>query len=113
MQATSIVDILWRRGLNERNRPAYTFLRSRSSTDSLTYGQLADAVRQLAVWLHEAAGGYERAVLVYPPGLDFVLALFGCMAAGLVPIPVYPLMGAKPDRSRISHGLPGFRFLVI
>ncbi|GGU33511.1 acyl-CoA synthetase [Lentzea flava] len=49
----------------------------------------------------------DRAVLVYPPGPDFVRALLGCLAAGVVPVPVYP-----PNPVRPGHDLTGFRSVV-
>jgi len=104
-QAQTIVDLLWKRGLDQPSRVAYSFIHSRKGDDSLTYGQLSTSVRQLACWLSQNAGHHDRAVLVYPPGLDFIVTLLACMAAGIVPIPVYPLIGSKPARSlgRIRH----------
>ncbi len=32
----------------------------------------------------------ERALLLYPPGLDFIAAFFGCLYAGVVAVPAYP-----------------------
>lgn len=32
----------------------------------------------------------ERVILVYPPGLDFIVAHFGCLMAGCIAVPVYP-----------------------
>src|SRR5262249_5170012 len=32
----------------------------------------------------------ERALLLYPPGLQYVAAFFGCLYAGVVAIPAYP-----------------------
>ncbi|XP_051120905.1 uncharacterized protein LOC127244416, partial [Andrographis paniculata] len=37
----------------------------------------------------------DRVLLVYPPGLDFIDAFFGCIRAGIVPVPVIP-----PDPSQ-------------
>ena len=37
----------------------------------------------------------QRALLLYPPGLEFVAAFFGCLYAGVVAVPVYP-----PRRNR-------------
>jgi thioester reductase-like protein len=35
-----------------------------------------------------AAG--DRVLLAYPPGLEMICAFFGCVRAGLIPVPVYP-----------------------
>ena len=37
----------------------------------------------------------ERALLLYPAGLDFIAAFFGCLYAGVVAVPAYP-----PRRNR-------------
>ena len=37
----------------------------------------------------------ERALLLYPPGLDFITAFFGCLYGGVIAVPVYP-----PRRNR-------------
>src|SRR5258707_4497976 len=31
-----------------------------------------------------------RLLLAYPPGLEMICAFFGCVRAGLIPVPVYP-----------------------
>ena len=37
----------------------------------------------------------QRALLLYPAGLDFIAAFFGCLYAGVVAVPAYP-----PRRNR-------------
>ena len=32
----------------------------------------------------------ERALLLYPPGLDYLTAFFGCLYAGVIAVPAYP-----------------------
>src|SRR3984957_9592534 len=32
----------------------------------------------------------DRLLLTYPPGLEMICAFFGCVRAGLIPVPVYP-----------------------
>ncbi len=32
----------------------------------------------------------DRLLLAYPPGLEMICAFFGCVRAGLIPVPVYP-----------------------
>ena len=49
----------------------------------------------------------DRAVLVYPPGADFMRALAGCVAAGVVPVPVCP-----PNPFNLGHDMPAFARVV-
>jgi acyl-CoA synthetase (AMP-forming)/AMP-acid ligase II len=78
-------------------------VQNRSETVTVTYLQFLMQAQKIAAVLDES--GDSRAILVYPPGLEFVSALLGCMAASVVPIPVYPLIGARAERSlaRIGH----------
>lgn len=67
---------------------------------TLTAGGLGEATDKIATALRGwglRAG--DRAVLVYPPGLDFIAAFTGCLAAGVVPVPVYPPDPTRPGRS--------------
>src|SRR6266480_7707256 len=62
----------------------------------LTYAGLDRAARSVAAALQDVAGPGDRALLLYPPGLDFITAFFGCQYAGVVPVPAYP---PRPSRS--------------
>src|SRR2546421_6575795 len=58
---------------------------------SLTVRQVGEAADRVAHSLRQwgfAPG--DRAILVYPPSLDFIEAFLGCLAAGVIPVPVYP-----------------------
>src|ERR1035441_6099625 len=33
---------------------------------------------------------HDRLLLAYPPGLEMICAFYGCVRAGLIPVPVYP-----------------------
>jgi len=61
----------------------------------LTYAQLDRRARALAARLTELGMYGERALLLFPPGLEFVVGFFGCMYAGAVAVPAYP-----PRRNR-------------
>jgi acyl transferase domain-containing protein/acyl-CoA synthetase (AMP-forming)/AMP-acid ligase II/SAM-dependent methyltransferase/acyl carrier protein len=39
----------------------------------------------------------ERAMLCYPPGVEFLVGLFGSLYAGMVAVPAYPPRSHKPD----------------
>ena len=56
----------------------------------LTFVGLELRARAIGAWLqsHRMAG--QRILLLYPPGLDFIAAFFGCLFAGAVAVPAYP-----------------------
>ena len=41
----------------------------------------------------------DRALLLYPPGLDFIPAFFGCLYAGVIAVPAYPPQPAQASRT--------------
>jgi acyl-CoA synthetase (AMP-forming)/AMP-acid ligase II/acyl carrier protein len=54
--------------------------------EPISYGDLDARARSVAAAL--PAG--ERVLLLYPPGLDYIVALLGCLYAGAVGVPTYP-----------------------
>ncbi len=60
-----------------------------------TFGQLDQQARAIAQRLQSSGMEGERAILLFPPGLDFIASLFGCFYAGVVAVPAYP-----PRRNR-------------
>ncbi len=70
---------------------AYTFLPDgETEADTFTYAELEHRASALAARLHSLGGEGERAILLYPPGLDFLTAFFGCLYASTVAVPVFP-----------------------
>ncbi len=63
--------------------------------DQLTFGQLDRRARRVAARLQSADLCGERAVLVYPFGLDFITAFVGCLYAGVVAVPAYPPLSRR------------------
>ena len=61
----------------------------------LTYEELDRQARAIGAWLMSRGLAGERALLLYPAGLDFIAGFFGCLYAGVVAVPVYP-----PRRNR-------------
>ena len=57
----------------------------------------------------------HRALLVYPPSLDFMLAFLGCLKAGVVAVPCFPPNPARKDTllmfSRIAES-SGAKFVL-
>src|SRR4051812_9297496 len=65
----------------------------------LTYGQARQSASAIARFLRVRCGLAvgDRAVLVYPPGLDFVRGLLGALLAGVIPVPVAPPNPFSPE----------------
>jgi thioester reductase-like protein len=60
--------------------------------EQYTYASFADRTRELAAYLSAEVGlkPGERALLVYPPGLEMVAALYACARIGVIAVPVSP-----------------------
>lgn len=71
----------------------------------VTVGALDDAAAAVAAALLAHAEPGERVLLVQPPGLDFVTGFLGCLYAGCVPVPVYPLLDSEENTAKIRRVL--------
>src|SRR5262245_20727511 len=63
----------------------------------LSYGQVDWRERCVAAALREGAGaplGSRSGVLYPPPSAEYITAFFGCLYAGVLPVPVYPPVSA-------------------
>jgi 8-amino-7-oxononanoate synthase len=61
----------------------------------LTYQELDERCRALGGWLQKNRYDGKRILLLYPPGLEFIVGFFGCLYAGATAVPIYP-----PRRNR-------------
>jgi acyl-CoA synthetase (AMP-forming)/AMP-acid ligase II len=72
-------------------RPHVLFQRSATETDTLTYGDLLAAARQVAAGLRASGIVPGRCVaLMLPTGLEFLQSFYGILLAGAIPVPIYP-----------------------
>jgi acyl-CoA synthetase (AMP-forming)/AMP-acid ligase II len=91
LNVATLVDILRDRALHQPEQNAFTFLLDGETEEvSLTYRELDLQARAIATRLQELVASGERALLLYPPGLEFVAAFLGCLYAGVVAVPAYP-----------------------
>lgn len=79
-----------RRHLDEHaGQPLFTLLEDgENEAGTLTFAQLDLRARAVAVLLQERGLAGERALLTFPTSLDFIVAFFGCLYAGVVAVPV-------------------------
>ncbi|GAA6614730.1 condensation domain-containing protein [Scytonema sp. NUACC26] len=87
----TIVDVLRYRSFTQPDKQAFIFLEDGEiSSATLTYKQLEQRSRAIASLLQSYSLRGERALLLYPPGLDYLTAFFGCLYAEVVAVPAYP-----------------------
>ncbi len=98
---TNFVERLRYWALAQPESTAFRFLVKPAGEDgedeyvTVQYGELDEKARAIAAKLVSLGYAGQRALLMYPTGLDFITAFFGCHYAGIVPIPAYP-----PRRNR-------------
>ena len=98
---STLVDLLQYRAVCQSEQTGYIFLVDGESQEvSLTYRQLDKRARSIAAYL-QSLDLQGRALLLYPPGLEFIAAFFGCLYAGLIPVPAYPPR-REPDQAKVS-----------
>jgi thioester reductase-like protein len=89
----SILEQLDRLGNQHPHKILYSYLDLNGNPlETYTYASFLHRTKAIASHLLKdgrfAAG--DRLLLAYPPGLEMICAFFGCLRAGLVPVPVYP-----------------------
>ncbi|MEX2231040.1 MAG: fatty acyl-AMP ligase [Cyclobacteriaceae bacterium] len=97
---TSLVEILRWRAKNQPHRLAYRYLIDGEYEEVvLTYEELDRRARSIGGLLQSSAKAGDRALIIFPPGLDFIAAYFGCLYAKILAIPAYPPHPARPERN--------------
>ena len=95
----TLVSLLRSRAAEQGGKTAFAFLTDGEvEGERLTYAGLAGRAQAIAAALCESLAPGDRALLLYPPGLEFIAAFFGCLAAGVIAVPAYP--PRRSDRSQ-------------
>jgi acyl-CoA synthetase (AMP-forming)/AMP-acid ligase II len=85
------------------DEPVFTFLNFGEDEDdeTLSFSQLHRQAQNIAALLLEKVPPSGRVLLLFPPGLDYVRALYGCFQAGIVGVSAPP-----PQPKRLHRTLP-------
>ncbi len=87
----TLISLLTQRAEEHSGQRAFTFLADGEvEAESLSYEELDRRAREVAAGLQERGLAGERVLLLFPPGLDFVVAFFGSLYAGAVAVPASP-----------------------
>jgi len=89
----SILDQLDSLGDEQPHKLLYSYLDLNGNPlESYSYASFLQRTKAIAGHLRKKGrfAPEDRLLLAYPPGLEMICAFFGCVRAGLIPVPVYP-----------------------
>jgi acyl-CoA synthetase (AMP-forming)/AMP-acid ligase II len=93
---------LARRAEELTDAPAFTFLDHDGGDDeTVSFAQLHRSAQDIAALLLEKVPAEGRVLLLFPPGMDYVRALYGCFQARVVGVSAPP-----PQPKRLHRTLP-------
>lgn len=99
-QFSTLIEMLRWRALRHPEQQIHTYLLDgETEGDHLTHVALDGQARSIAALLQSHRAGGERALLLYPAGLEFIAAFFGCLYAGVIAIPLPQPNLAQPQRT--------------
>ncbi|SCL14606.1 Acyl-CoA synthetase (AMP-forming)/AMP-acid ligase II [Micromonospora nigra] len=100
----SLADALRAHGRHRADRVAFTWLGDLTHpAGRLTYAEADAAAARVGARLEESTAPGDRVLLVHPPGLGFVTAFLGCLYAGRVPVPVYPVLDSVTGAQTVGR----------
>lgn len=102
----SLVDLLTKHAAHHPDRTAYRYLATGDcdgEIQEISYRRLADRSHAVAAWLQERGLAGSRAMLLYPPGPEFICGYLGCLAAGVVAVPGVPPQGRSHNHRALTR----------
>ena len=105
---STLAEMLALRAAADPDRRAFVYVEDASGIElTATFGELDRRARAIAATLEKSGARGQRVLLLYPTGIDYVAAFFGCLYAGAVAVPAYP-----PDPTRLDRSLPRLMAIV-
>ena len=71
------------------DKPAFTFM-SADQKEDITNSQLWAQVVSFSLQLQNIIPPQSKAIILLPPGKDYLISFLGCLATGIIAIPAYP-----------------------
>lgn len=97
----NITDYLYQHALSKPDDVAFRFLNESQSAEEISFKKLWLDSYAIANFISKHASTGDRVLLLYPSGLAYVKAFFGCLIAGVIAVPLYPPRKNKKS-ARIS-----------
>ena len=105
---STLVELLRWRAEYQPDQLAYIFLvDGKTEGARLSFAELDQRAQAIAAQLQSWGAAGERALLFFPPGLDFVISFLGCLYAGTIAVPVN-----FPGAIGLARNLPRLQAIV-
>jgi acyl-CoA synthetase (AMP-forming)/AMP-acid ligase II len=93
----TVVELARARAQQTPDKTAFVFVEASGAEGArLSFADIDARARAVGARLQGmTASAGERVLLLFPPGLDFVTAFLGCLYAGAIPVPAYPVQTPK------------------
>jgi acyl-CoA synthetase (AMP-forming)/AMP-acid ligase II/3-oxoacyl-(acyl-carrier-protein) synthase/acyl carrier protein len=99
----TVTEVLRMHAERSPDRTLYLYLEDGERESArLTYGEFYAKALRIAAKLRTMTAAGDRALLLYPPGLEFISAWMGCLYAGVVAVPAYPPRKHRASQQRVQ-----------
>src|SRR4051812_3200462 len=99
----NLVELLQSHALENPDTVAFRYLADgENETVTLQFGKLDRIARTIGAQLQRITRPGDRAVMLYNSGLDPVTTFLGCLYAGVVPVPSFPLLPNRPPTAFLA-----------
>ena len=99
-EGSTLVEVLRKRAEQHPEQRIFTYLIDGEIEGAhLTIGALDSQAQVIGTVLQSYGARGERALLLYPAGLEFITAFFGCLYAEVIAVPLPPPNMAQPQRT--------------
>jgi acyl-CoA synthetase (AMP-forming)/AMP-acid ligase II len=97
----TLSEMLVLRAASDPHRRAFLYVEDEGGVEQgMTFAELDRRARAIAAALEARGARGERVLLLFPSGLDYIAAFYGCLYAGAIAVPAYP-----PDPKRLDRSL--------
>lgn len=99
----SLIDLVEYQAERLPNNIVYRYLKDGEILDdSLTFSEFSLRIKKLAAVIQAHCEPGDRALLLYPSSLDYIVAFFACVYAGVIAVPAYPPQNQRRDWTRLQ-----------
>ncbi|WP_131795415.1 fatty acyl-AMP ligase [Fluoribacter gormanii] len=88
----SVVEMFIERCLSNPSAPLYYFSATGlfENSQQLTYGDLQQKINSIAALIQQYVKPGDRVLLIFTPGVDYIVTFWACLFSGALAVPAYP-----------------------